>query len=349
MAQTRLRQPEQIHESDTFDDTLAAGATLQSASVSLQDDLNALRSQAKRILGEAAWYAALSGRSLSGLSTDLADIEGKKLLFRTQLLTDISVTAAQNWELLSVAASEAPSEVAAVALTQVGAVVAQSALSGAGFNVAELTELAGQNAVSPKNLVTVRDSTTGQLVQSSGRDVFGLLQYESTGADGAAFDDTSAGNRVKISFVRLTSGLSDLEACPVADIAGKTINYAYVRRINLDAVPEDSFVTSSTFVDFTATTGRSKTVAVVTAANIPADTNVTGAGGSPNIDAQLGDYSTLTFLTGVDVYLNGELMRNGANAAANNDVYPGTTPANGDLKFEFNLKINDVITMIFQA
>jgi hypothetical protein len=42
-------------------------------------------------------------------------------------------------------------------------------------------------------------------------------------------------------------------------------------------------------------------------------------------------------------------MRNGANSAANHDVYPGTSPANGDLKFEFALKGTgshpDVITM----
>lgn len=74
-------------------------------------------------------------------------------------------------------------------------------------------------------------------------------------------------------------------------------------------------------------------------ADVVADTNVTGAGGSPNLDAQLPDYSMVgTFVEDVDVYLNGELLRNGADASANHDVYPGTTPANGDLKFEFALK-----------
>ena len=45
-----------------------------------------------------------------------------------------------------------------------------------------------------------------------------------------------------------------------------------------------------------------------------------------------------TFVDDCDVYLNGELLRNGANAAANHDVYPGTTPAQGMLKFEFTLR-----------
>lgn len=95
---------------------------------------------------------------------------------------------------------------------------------------------------------------------------------------------------------------------------------------------------------------RTKGVAVVTT-NISANTNVTGAGGSPNIDAQLPDYSTVTFVSDVDVYVNGILQRNGANSLANHDVYPGTSAANGDLAFEYNLKsrsgVNpDVITMI---
>jgi hypothetical protein len=84
--------------------------------------------------------------------------------------------------------------------------------------------------------------------------------------------------------------------------------------------------------------GRVKAYAVVTSATIAANTNVTGAGGSPNIDAQLPDYSGVdSFITDVDVFLNGELLRNGADAAANHDVYPGDSAANGDLKFEFLL------------
>ena len=94
---------------------------------------------------------------------------------------------------------------------------------------------------------------------------------------------------------------------------------------------------------------RTKTVGVVTT-TAAADVNVTGAGMSPNLDAQLADYSTVTFVTDVDVYLNGVLLRNGANAAANHDVYPGDTPANGDVKFEFIVKSTgstpDQVTMV---
>lgn len=89
---------------------------------------------------------------------------------------------------------------------------------------------------------------------------------------------------------------------------------------------------------------RTKGVAVVTAATISADTNVTGAGMAPNIDAQLPAYDHAVFLDDVDVFLNGVLLRNGADATANHDVYPGDAPATGDLKFEFVVKLNDVIT-----
>ena len=44
-----------------------------------------------------------------------------------------------------------------------------------------------------------------------------------------------------------------------------------------------------------------------------------------------------------------QLLRSGANAAANNDVYPGTSLANGQLKFEFALTTNDVLTVMSRA
>lgn len=525
MGRTFLRQDAQIRNSVTYTDNIAAGqANLETPSTNIEFDLNAVRSQLNRIMDTTIagkWYdnVALIGgvrRGLSQLGTDLLDIEQKKFLIRTTVLTDVSVTAAQNWELLNVAASEAPTRVAAVAATVQGAVVAQSALSGAGFDVHELIEVAGVNAINPKNLLIIRDATTGQVIQSSGRDVFGLLQYESTGVDGAAFNDVSGGNRVKISFVRQTAGLDDLEACPVADIAGKTINYMYRDRYYLDLIPEQAFASDFSFVDQTASTdvtldhaidnqsgpatqqqnidwriddtftldfqdstgavnllrimpnvagdeielnidtldinnantadflngaafdsgsqainvgvtqgqidsagkltitstgagndlalesadelqfkdgywsastydvplrlsdssaewdafetafggevsllaaitsaktssSRSKTVAVVTS-NVLADTNVSGATAPINLDATLGNYTGKNFVTDVDVFLNGQLLRNGADAAANHDVYPGTTIANGDLKFEFGLQASpgnpDVITMI---
>lgn len=94
---------------------------------------------------------------------------------------------------------------------------------------------------------------------------------------------------------------------------------------------------------------RSKVIGEVIPATIIQDINVTGAGGSPNLSAQLPDYSSVAFLTDVDVFHNGVLLYNGPNVGTPNDVYPGTTPANGDLKFSFRLRgagAPDIITMM---
>lgn len=522
MGRTFIQQDTQIYPSATYDDTLAAGSTLQSGAANLQDDLNGLRAQMKRVLHAGAagnWYDAIpfpggsSARGIEQLATDLFDVERKRLLFRTEVLTDVTVPASQNWVVLSVASSETPSQTAAVdASTAEGAIVA---LHTGTFGSHALDEVTGPNAIRPKNLCVVRLASTGQPIQSAnGKDVYALLQSE-VATDGHTFNDTT--QQVQLSFVRENSAGTDLEAVPVADIENKAINYSYARRIYFDNIPEESFL-SGAFVDQTAVTdvtldraidnqsgaatqaqnirwqitdtfsldfedsagtrdlfkiapasggdaisfntddwtltntntatmtnglavdtsgtqinlgatagqidsagaltvlsggssdltlrsanemflddvnqtgstwaqtsgiklsdttqewddfetafgevsllraiylarggARTKGVAVVTAGTISANTNVTGAGGTPNIDAQLPAYTGGDFVAKVDVYLNGVLLRNGADASANHDVYPGTTPANGDLMFEFGLKGGskpDVITMVVVA
>lgn len=497
MTQTYIRQESQIGTSDTYDDTVAAGSTMESAMVSIEDDLNALRSQILRYSGETNWYDAPSGRDIDDLDTDLLDLEGKKILGRAQIITDVTVGGSDDYVVLSVAGSETPTQTASVdASTAEGAIVAFDGVFGAN----SLTEVAGANALQPKNLCIVREADTGDNIMSSGRRVYGLLQCELV-TDGHTFDDTT--NQVQISFVRPNATADDLEACPAADIQGQDINYSYVRRVSLDTLPEDVFLGDAAWIDQTAavdvtldnaidnqsgaatqvqnievrisdtfdwafqdstgaadilsikaavgadevefnvdlfdvnssaeanfnngvivkssgdaislgvtngeissaaelalkTTGAanlslisagemylddvnqtgstwaqtfgiklSETTAEwdafevlfgetsildaitqaasvsslrtiyegVMTADASANTDITGAAG-PNIDAQLGDYSALTFVDDVNIYLNGVLMRNGADASANFDVYPGTTPADGDLKFEFDL------------
>lgn len=67
---------------------------------------------------------------------------------------------------------------------------------------------------------------------------------------------------------------------------------------------------------------RASQWANVLGSNIPANTLITGAGGSPNISAQMPSYKGLSFITDVKVWHNGQLQRPGADAAANHDVYP---------------------------
>jgi hypothetical protein len=250
MGRTFLRQETQIRNSTTYAQNVSPGQTaMETNAVSIQDDFNSLRSQVKRYSGLTNWYDDLGAmRAQLTLTNDLSDIEQHKFLFHDQVLTDVTVTALQNWEILSVAGSEAPTPNSAVgAATTEGTVVASIAGS---FGAHNLAEVGGRNAISPKNLCVVRDATTGQVIQSSGRDVFALIQSESA-TNNTPFDDVNA--RVQLSFVRLNATLDDLEACPVADIAGKTINYAYVARKYLDNLLEDSYLNAN-FTDMTALT-----------------------------------------------------------------------------------------------
>lgn len=77
-----------------------------------------------------------------------------------------------------------------------------------------------------------------------------------------------------------------------------------------------------------------------------ADNDVGGTGGGANLDAQLPDMSTVTFVDDVDIFLNGSLLRPGVDAAANHDCYPGSDLSLGQLKFEFTVKVNDVICVV---
>jgi hypothetical protein len=134
---------------------------------------------------------------------------------------------------LVVASSETPSQTAAVGAAAIGAIVA--VLAG-DVGTADLAEQAGANALSPKNLVIVRDASTKDGLTSNGQQIYGLIQAESGTADGEAFNDTD--KQVQITFVR-HDGADDLEVCPGEDIGGSTIEYLYPHRITLSTLPED--------------------------------------------------------------------------------------------------------------
>jgi hypothetical protein len=66
---------------------------------------------------------------------------------------------------------------------------------------------------------------------------------------------------------------------------------------------------------------------------------------STNATGTFLDYSGVTFAANVEIHINGVLMRCGASAGADFDVYPTGTAANGDFACEFNLIDTDVIQM----
>jgi len=85
--------------------------------------------------------------------------------------------------------------------------------------------------------------------------------------------------------------------------------------------------------------------ATVTAPINP-NVDVSGPAGDNNLDTDLGDLSTAAFLAGYDIFLNGNRQTSGSGAGSGRDVYPGTSLALGQLRFEKKLKVGDVITLI---
>ena len=75
---------------------------------------------------------------------------------------------------------------------------------------------------------------------------------------------------------------------------------------------------------------------------IPANTNVVFP---TNIDSQLCNYSGRDFIKDVEIYLNGVLLLPGTTTTQN-DVYPGTSPATGDLKFPYKVRSGSQISMV---
>ena len=156
MARTFLRQDSQIRTSDLYDDTVAAGATMESAPVVLEEDLNNLRSQMKRMIwadSAGNWFDDIQTtnakkRAITALNADLDDIEEKRLLFReAKVGTDMTVGVGENFYILVAASSQTPAQTAAVgAGTALGALVAL--LPGV-VGTHSLNEITGASPISP--------------------------------------------------------------------------------------------------------------------------------------------------------------------------------------------------------
>src|SRR5690348_13747878 len=119
LARTNVTPNDQVRNITVYDDQLAAGAGLEVTGGTVEDNVQAVISQLNRILNSTVagndWYVDInttpSGkhRGVRALNTDLAGVEEQTFLFRASVLTDVTVTAAQNFEILSAAGSETPS------------------------------------------------------------------------------------------------------------------------------------------------------------------------------------------------------------------------------------------------
>jgi len=266
MSKTLVKQLQQLANSETFNDDLASGSLLQSNSTNLESDLNALRSQLKRILwaeSTGSWYDGIvtpSGESspvgLNDLIVNLFSTKNKFFLKREINLNVVNVATGSNFAQLSSSLGTAPeSPMALNGFETTGSVTYK--LESGSYGSFNLGLISGSNNESiPKNLLLIRDAWTGAHVTISGnRDVYGLLQVENSATNGDSFNNLN--RRSQISFVIQTTvnGTSSFISAPTSSIGGRSINYAYAQRKSLSTLDEDSFTTDISFFDFGAVAG----------------------------------------------------------------------------------------------
>ncbi len=318
MAVTKVRQ-NQIKKSGSYLDNIAVGeAAMETASTDNQFDLNALRSQIKRITGATNYYDDLitvnsKKRSVGDLNTALNTIETKSIITFRELLTNITVGSGNNYVTLSVAASEVPSQTAGV--TGNGAVVAVLADTEYGSN--RLTVVTGSTALTPKNMVRIVDASTKDPIKSGEHEIFGLIQAEFGTGQGDTFNDTD--KRVQISFV-INDGTDALTACPLADIQNKTIEYMYPDRVNFEDLPED---TSFPFIRFT----ESGTINDLTLSQAMSNQGATAVTQSTDIQINVNDTQSWRFK---DSTGTSDIFRVRAEAAGDSVEITGALNQTGD-------------------
>jgi len=272
MPRTFIDQPTQVFKSDQFDDTLAAGSTLQTASTSIQTDLNAIRSQIRRILWagvSGSWYDAItapsgsnSARGLNTLNSDLTDLEQKRFLFRNTNLNIVSVATGSNFALLSSALGTAPANFAVVSHPNLASTLATGSLvallsgSEGTYAAHSMAQTSGSTVTSPKNLVIIRDAWSGNnITASNGRDVYGLLQVENGTVTGDVFNDSTHRSQISFVYEVTINQTSSLTPANAGAVGGRAITYSYVRRSSLDDIPEDAYLRDRIFLDVPESAG----------------------------------------------------------------------------------------------
>jgi hypothetical protein len=251
MGRSILRQETQIRKSDVYDDTIAASlANYETNATDLEYDLNALRSMGHLLLKNSAgnWYDGLNiptaldtgtARGVNDLNTDLHANERKRILRRRAVVGADIGPIATNAQFVILGAGELPGNTTAAigAVTTLGTVCAYEA----SFGAASLAEVAGGDALRPKNLCLLIDTATGDPVKTSGgKEVYGLLQSESN-TDGSTITATTP-NRVQLSFVTSNATHDDLVLVTAGEMDGKSIDYAATERYAFEDIPEHAWL-----------------------------------------------------------------------------------------------------------
>ena len=248
MSRSFLRQDAQIRNSVLYADNLGVGSGLETQT-NVEGDLNAVRSQMRRALvadGAGNWYQDINvpstfetgaKRGITNLNTDLHELERKRVLVASANIVDVLVTAAQNWQVLTLGQLPNNTNKAVGVVATRGTV---GAFHTGTFGTHALDLVSGASALAPKNLCEVTDATTHDPILSSGRVIYALLQFELV-TDNIAMTGTTP-NRAQVSFGRINTASTALEAVPAGDIATKTVHISYVERKALDDLNEQDFL-----------------------------------------------------------------------------------------------------------
>lgn len=255
MGRSIFRQETQIRKSDTYDDTVTpSAANYETNPADIEDDLNSLRSAVNNLMNRsgasfpsANWYDDISQpttlengtqRGVDAINDALHAVEKKRVLRDVyDPGNDVTVTAAQNFEILALAELPTNTTAAVGSVTTLGTVAAYDSV----FTGHTLDEVSGTNALNPKNLCNITDASTGDpITDSNGKTIYALFQTE-TATDGHTMTGTTP-NRAKLSFVVPNATFDDLIACAAGDIAGKTINYSTRERVRLEDLTEQDFL-----------------------------------------------------------------------------------------------------------
>lgn len=218
-----LDQETQVRNSDVYDDALAAGAGLESPGAGNQNlrfDLNALRSQLRRIIdpqglaGTADWFVDLA-TALD--SFGLRQIHDKAFAFRSPITpgtNDFTLGGAAAGVLVDATLLVGGAGTIAVgpSSTEDGGYVAADE---ANFTIAGTLGVGLSTAFDPDgvllNKVEILDDATNEPPSDGGVTVFGLLQVINGTGDGAAVAGAGSEN-LQISFVKIDPGTDAITA-----------------------------------------------------------------------------------------------------------------------------------------
>jgi hypothetical protein len=214
-------------------------AAYETNPTNLNDDMDNLRSQVNNVINRDGagfpatdWFGDLvapSGieagtiRGINANNVATHDLEVKRFLQCFWGLDSIAGGAGQG---VSLGAAELPGDLIAAigASTTLGSVVQTATVYGT-YSATDV--VAGTTAIGPYNLVQIVDAVSRDPVTDAGDQIYGLLQCESA-VDGSTMTIV-AGNRVQISFVKVTGG-NALALVTAGAMNGVNFDYCYVKQ-----------------------------------------------------------------------------------------------------------------------